>query len=230
MDFKKYITLSYDDGVTQDIRFVELLNKYNMKATFNINSGLLGQAGTLTNHKGVKVSHNKIKKEDLKSIYSGHEVAVHTLTHPRLPELSKDEVIKQVEEDRLALESLNKSEVVGMAYPCGGVNYNEEVANIIKENTGVKYARTIVTTGSFSVPENLYILHPTAHHLEFEKLYKLADEFLALPPQEKSVFYIWGHSYEFDFDDTWGEFEEFLKYISNKKDVYYGTNKEVLDI
>ncbi len=37
----KYLTFSYDDGVTQDIRLIELFNKYGMKATFNINSGLL---------------------------------------------------------------------------------------------------------------------------------------------------------------------------------------------
>ena len=36
----KALTFSYDDGVEQDIRFVELLNKYNMKGTFNLNGGL----------------------------------------------------------------------------------------------------------------------------------------------------------------------------------------------
>ena len=43
----KAVTFSYDDGVTQDIRLVELLNKYGLKATFNINSGFLGQRGIL---------------------------------------------------------------------------------------------------------------------------------------------------------------------------------------
>ncbi|HNX14524.1 MAG TPA: polysaccharide deacetylase, partial [Oscillospiraceae bacterium] len=32
---KKAVTFSYDDGVTQDIRLIELFNKYGMKATFN---------------------------------------------------------------------------------------------------------------------------------------------------------------------------------------------------
>ena len=39
----KAITFSYDDGVTQDIRLIELLNKYNLKCTFNINSELLSK-------------------------------------------------------------------------------------------------------------------------------------------------------------------------------------------
>ena len=36
----KVLTLSYDDGVVQDIRLIEILNKYGIKATFNINTGL----------------------------------------------------------------------------------------------------------------------------------------------------------------------------------------------
>ena len=37
---KKAITFSYDDGVTQDVRLIELLNKYGLKSTFNLNSEL----------------------------------------------------------------------------------------------------------------------------------------------------------------------------------------------
>ena len=44
---KKAITFSYDDGVLQDRRLVEILNKYGLKATFNINSELLGTKNTL---------------------------------------------------------------------------------------------------------------------------------------------------------------------------------------
>jgi peptidoglycan/xylan/chitin deacetylase (PgdA/CDA1 family) len=39
---KKALTFSYDDGVLQDIRLIELFNKYGMKATFNLNSEKLG--------------------------------------------------------------------------------------------------------------------------------------------------------------------------------------------
>ena len=41
----KYVTFSFDDGVTQDKRLVELLDKYGLKATFNLNSSLLGLKG-----------------------------------------------------------------------------------------------------------------------------------------------------------------------------------------
>ena len=34
----KVFTLSYDDGVEQDVRFLELLRAYEVKATFHLNS------------------------------------------------------------------------------------------------------------------------------------------------------------------------------------------------
>ena len=40
---KKAVTFSFDDGVTQDIRLIEILNKYGLKGTFNLNSGLMAK-------------------------------------------------------------------------------------------------------------------------------------------------------------------------------------------
>ena len=225
---KKAITFSYDDGVTQDIRFVELLNKYGLKCTFNLNSELLSHKGMLIRN-GQRISHYKIHKEDVKDLYDGHEVAVHTLTHPNLTRCDDAEVIRQVETDRLNLSEMVGYEVVGMAYPCGGVNNDDRVADLIKKNTGVKYSRTITTTGSFDLQENLYRFNPTAYHLDFEDMMRLGEKFMELIPETPKIFYIWGHSYEMDFGaDYWVKLEAFFKLISNKDDIFYGTNKEVL--
>ena len=225
---KKAITFSYDDGVTQDIRLIELLNKYGLKCTFNLNSELLSQKGMLI-REGQRISHYKVHPEDVKDIYDGHEVAVHTLTHPNLTRCDDAEVIRQVETDRLNLSRLVGYEVVGMAYPCGGVNNDDRVAELIKKNTGVRYSRTITTTGSFDLQENLYRFNPTAFHLDFDELMRLGASFIELKPETPKIFYIWGHSYEMDYGaDYWVKLEEFFKLISNKDDIFYGTNKEVL--
>ena len=224
----KYLTFSYDDGVTQDVRLVELFNKYGMKATFNINSGLLGREGALV-REGVNVSHNKVNPEDVKHIYAGHEVAAHTLTHPKLPELDECEIIRQVEHDRLKLSELCGYEVVGLAYPGGGVNYDSRVSGIVRANTGIKYCRTIVSNGSFLRQENLYEFKPTAHHhASMDALFSLGEKFLSLDSKEDAIFYVWGHAYEFDIHDSWARFEEFLQMMSAKQDVVYATNKEAL--
>ena len=224
----KAVTFSYDDGVTQDIRLIELLNKYGLKSTFNLNSELLGKSGMLK-REGQRIAHYKVSPNDVKKVYEGHEVAVHTLTHPNLTQCDEVEIIRQVEEDRLTLSELAGYEVIGMAYPCGGVNNDDRVAKIIKENTGVLYSRTITCNNSFDIQDNLYRFNPTAFHINFENVMNLGREFLDMKTDTKKVFYVWGHSYEMDCgSDYWVRLEEFFKLISGHEDIYYGTNKEVL--
>ena len=119
-----------------------------------------------------------------------------------------------------------------MAYPCGGVNNDDRVAKIIKENTGIKYARTITCNNSFDVQENLYRFSPSVYYMNKNKAFRLAEEFINMKADKPQIFYIWGHTYEMDYCDkkqmTWELFDDFCKLISNKSDVFYGTNKEVL--
>lgn len=224
----KAITFSYDDGVTQDKRLIDIFNKYGLKATFNINSELLGLENTLV-REGKVVNHIKIKKSELKEVYRGHEVAVHTLTHPNLTQLDESEIIRQVEDDRKNLEAFVDYDVVGMAYPCGGINNNDYVAEVLKNNTLIKYSRTITSTHNFDLQENLLRFNPTVHHNEeLDTMFKLAEIFINLNADKPQIFYIWGHSYEFDIDNTWDRFEEFCRLVSNKDDIFYGTNREIL--
>ena len=225
----KAVTFSYDDAVTQDIRFINLLNKYGLKCTFNLNSELLGKPNMLA-REGMPISHYKIHPRDVAKVYEGHEVAVHTLTHPNLTQIADDaEVIRQVEKDRQRLSELAGYEVIGMAYPCGGVNNDERVAKLIRENTGVKYSRTITSTHSFDPQENLYQFNPSVYSMEYDKMMELGRKFIELKPETPQIFYIWGHTYEMDFEsDNWVKMEEFFKLISGHDDIFYGTNKEVL--
>lgn len=222
----KAFTLSYDDGVTQDIRLIELINKYNLKCTFNLNSELLGKSGMLVRN-NQRVSHYKIAPEDVKKIYDGHEVAVHTLTHPDLTKLDDAEIIRQVEEDRKNLEKLVGYDVVGMAYPGGVVD--DRVADVIKNNTNIKYCRTIINTESFDIQDNLYQFKPNAYHImDTERLFEMGRKFLELKPDKPQIFYVWGHAYEMDFMNAWNTLEAFFEMMSNRDDIFYGTNADVL--
>ena len=43
------------------------------------------------------------------------------------------------------------------------------------------------------------------------------------------MMYVWGHSYEFTDRDNWNVMEDFLKLVSNREDVWYATNIEIVD-
>lgn len=227
----KAITFSYDDGMTQDVRMIELLNKYNLKATFNINSGSLGRNIIATRKdSGRKVARYRIHADDVKYVYEGHELAAHTLTHPRLTELEDAEVIRQVEQDRLQISDLAGYEVVGFAYPCSSPNHNDRVVKLIRENTGVKYARTVLLTDSFDPQEDLFQFKPHLHDVaNMERMEEVTRRFVEMETDKPQILYIWGHSYEMDFtDEKWTQLEQMFAYLANRDDIFYGTNKEIL--
>ena len=220
---KKAVTLSYDDGVTQDLKLIEILNRYGMKATFNLNSGGLG--GRFSNYiEGVLVYRDKVFAHDVKAIYQGHEVASHTLNHPDLTKLEEDEIVYQVEEDRRRLSELVDYEIRGFAYPCGYVD--ERVISVLKEKTGIRYARSVRITEDFLPQTDLYDMAFTTRNFG-DNFLKLARDFVELKTDEPRIFSVWGHAYEFDWKKNWHVFEEFCKIISSRDDIFYGTNSEV---
>ena len=223
----KTITFSYDDGVIQDQRLVNLFNKYDLKATFNLNSAL-GGACTLNSHQGVPYTHARLHPVEFPRLYAGHEVAAHTLTHPHLSRLSDEEVIREVEQDRLRLSEVMGYEVVGMAYPYGDGSVSPQVVELIRRHSGVRYSRLTVPTYSFEPQSDLLNFHPTVHHCDWNRLFELGHEFIRLQPDSPKLFYIWGHAYEFDTDNSWDRFEEFLKLIARRDDIRYCTNAEAL--
>ena len=222
----KALTFSFDDGVVQDRRTVELLNKYGLKATFNINSGYLGLPNRLIRN-DVEVDHSKVEASEVGTLYRGHEVAVHTLTHPGLYDISDEALIRQVEEDRRALSTLAGYTVEGMAYPFG--HCNRHIADVIGQNTGVRYSRTVNDTKSFDLQEDLLLFNPTVYYIDVAEMFRLGEEFLTLQPDRPKLFYVWGHTYEMDANYiSWEKFEEFCAMMAGKDDIFYGTNAECL--
>lgn len=223
----KALTFSYDDGVLQDKRLIDIFNKYNLKATFNLNSERFGMEAHLV-REGVEVEHFKVNAHDVKSLYKGHEVAAHTLTHPGLCKLSEEEIIYQVEQDRLNLSRLVDYDVCGMAYPGGGTNHDDRVVDIVREHTKIDYARTILCTYDFEPQKDLHRFKPTVYHMEFDKMFELGEAFLNATPNSPQIYYVWGHSYEFDIANTWDKFEAFCEMMSGCEDIFYGTNRQIL--
>lgn len=214
---KKALTLSYDDGVKQDIRLIEILNKHGVKATFNLNSGCYAKDG----------SARRMTKEMATEVYTncGHEIAIHAYSHPFLETLPAAEVAYEILEDRRCLEEQFGGIIRGMAYPYG--TYNDTVVDILK-NSGILYARTTAATRKFDIPTDWLRLPSTCHHND-QNLMPLAEKFLNYNREKAILFYLWGHSYEFDDNDNWNVIEDFCEYIGGKDDVWYATNIEIFE-
>lgn len=223
----KAVTFSYDDGVSQDLRLIELFNRYGVKATFNLNAGLLGIRGTVeTGEK--KASHDKLPKEELPAVYKGHEPASHGQLHCCMYGMDAGRCTQEILSCRTQLESIFQKPLTGFAYAFGAVNDTIRRALV---SCGISYGRTIRSTHSFDIPEDFLMWDPTCHH-DDKQLFPLADSFLSdenyfsfFSPAK--LFYVWGHSYEFDQNDNWNRMETFLQKVSGHEDVWYASNGEI---
>lgn len=220
----KVLTLSYDDGGVQDIRLIEIMNKYGLKGTFNINSGLYTAEDKVRDR-----FYGRLKLSEARQLYlnSGHEVAMHGLTHPFLEQLDSSEVVYEITEDRKNIENQFGTIARGFAYPYG--TYNDSVVDILGK-CGISYARTVNSTFRFDFPQNWLLLNPTCHH-NYDKLNELITKFVEAPHRFgcAEMFYLWGHSFEFDDNNNWEIFENFAKYASGHEHIWYATNIEVFD-
>ena len=221
----KALTLSYDDGVEQDVRLLEIMKQHGLKGTFNLNSGLYAADGTVYPEGHI---HRRMTKKQCVDLYkdSGMEVAVHGLTHPFLEQLPSNQCVQEILLDRVNLEQEYDQIVRGMAYPYG--TYSDTVVEILRQ-CGIAYARTVISTGAFDIPTDWLRLPATCHHND-ERLMTLAHKFAEEAPNRTPwLFYLWGHSYEFEANDNWKVMEEFAEYIGGREDVWYATNIEVYD-
>ncbi|MFA6930687.1 MAG: polysaccharide deacetylase family protein [Lentisphaeria bacterium] len=203
----KALTMSYDDGVPEDRRLVEIFNRYGIRGTFHLNSGRQGDS-TL---------------EDAAVLYQGHEVSCHSKNHFSLDRIPGICVLQQLLEDRQKLESLVGYPVRGLSYPNGA--FNTEILPRLS-NVGIVYSRTTISTGHFALPDDWLRWNPTCHHND--DLAGKAERFKALK-SALNVFYVWGHSYEFERQKTWERIEGFCHDISGQQDIWYATNIEIYD-
>ncbi len=221
--YRKALTFSYDDGIEQDRKLVEIFNKYGMKATFNLNTGIQTPESNFE-IEGVYIK--RMKQEGLEELYRGHEIATHGLTHAAPTGMTKEQLDKEFLTDMSNIERIYGTYPVGMAYAYGCVD--DEVVKYLK-SIGIKYGRTVEASHSFEIPKEPLKLKATCHH-DDDMLFELAEKFLKAEPKENEqmLFYVWGHSYEFDVNNNWDRIEEFCKMMSGKADIFYGTNRECL--
>lgn len=210
----KAFTMSYDDGREQDRRFVEIINTYGLKASFHLNSGLLDKEGY-------------VRSDEVASLYDGHEVACHTVNHPRLPLSGLDTVAHELTRNRADLESLVGYPVRGFSYPCGGHNHDHRIAALLPA-LGIAYGRTLHNDRAYRLPCDRHRWASTCHHND--DLPGWTGKFAELKPgNEAQLFFVWGHSYEFDRQGNWDLLHELGARLGGDDTVWFATVIEIAD-
>lgn len=219
----KALTLSYDDGVRQDKRLLQIMQQHGLKGTFNINSECYAKEGDTRG--------DRMSRSEAVALFrdSGMEVAVHAAHHPFLEQLPENLCTWEILNDRKNLEADFGGFIRGMAYPFGTTS--DSVVASLKQ-CGIAYARSTLATEGFGIPTDWLRLRATCHHAN-PRLMELAEKF-AKQQNERGpmLFYLWGHSYEFDYDkphNNWAVIEDFAAYMGGRVDIWYATNIEIYD-
>lgn len=221
----KALTLSYDDGVEQDIQLIRLMEQYSFKGTFNLNAGLFAPADKVYEPGHI---HRRLPLSKIKEVYSSSqvEVACHGFKHLRMERLQGADAMNEIIQDRRGLEALFGRMIPGMAYAYG--TYNDQAVQVLKL-AGIRYARTVESTEQFDIPTDWLRMPATCHHKN-PRLMELAERFRDLEVKSfPKLFYLWGHSYEFEKDNNWQVIEDFFKEMQDLPDVWYATNIEIYD-
>lgn len=221
---KKTFTLSYDDGLLDDIRLMDLMDKYGIKGTFNVSSALYCEEGKDPGTRWPRLTKSQALKEyDRENV----EVAVHGLAHRDFCKITEAQLYLEIAEDRANLEREYGYVVKGAAYPYG--TWNERAIHALAHN-GIKYCRTVQCDQSFRLPsKNEWLcLKSTCHH-NVPNLMELAKTFVESDFTDCKMFYVWGHTAEFRNNDNWDVIEELLEYMAERGDIWYATNIEICE-
>lgn len=223
----KAYTMSYDDGVAQDVRFSDIITKYGLKCTFNLNTDM---------DRGLTAEQIRAYSLD-----RGHEIAVHGANHRACGLVRAIDGIKDVLKCRVQLEKTFGIIIRGMAYPDSGITRfinGADYENIKRYLTDldIAYSRTLGgDNNSFMMPDDWHAWMPTAHH-DNPKIMEYIDEFVNIDCGKlygsqvwPRLFYQWGHSYEFDINDNWEHLEDICRAVSGHEDIWYATNSEIYE-
>lgn len=220
MAYKKYFTLSYDDNGPHDRRFVEMLNYYGLKCTFNCNSGFTPKEKNL---------EDRVSFDEMPILYKGHEVAGHGWHHGRYSEMTEEQIEEDITKDLELLEEVMGYKIKGFAYPFG--TYNPFCVDVLRKN-GIVYSRTCSTLFNFDVPKNPLESTNTCHH-SWSGLPEKIEEFInAEPTDGDMLLYVWGHTIDIANGgeySNWEYIEKIFKRLSGHKDIEYVTNLQFFE-
>jgi len=217
---KVYVTQIWDDAILNDLRLIQILKKYNAKATFAVD------AGNLTNERQPNAwvvsgnTYGKVSIDDIKKIYSEFEVACHGLSHKALTSLTGSALTYDIAESKRLLELWLNRPVKGFVYP--GCPYDEVSKNAVK-NAGFTWARTCERAPDFCSNTDPFEFRTTVAFnsstfwQEFNRIKATGG-----------VFSFWGHTF-FTTEAQWADIEAKIAQLSQDPAVVWMNTSDIFD-
>lgn len=154
---------SWDDGYLLDLKVADLLDRYGVKGTFYICPAAQHTAEMLS-------------KDQIKALSSRHTIGAHSMTHPKLTQISPEEAFKEICESKKWVEEVTGKPCTAFCYPYGAVN---NAVQQCVQDAGFTDARTtedlaFSATDRFLQPITLQIA-PFPVRMRFHPLWKVLD-------------------------------------------------------
>jgi peptidoglycan/xylan/chitin deacetylase (PgdA/CDA1 family) len=131
------VFVTFDDGYLDNFRHAKpLLDEFNIPATFFISTKYLGGTFPASAEDIPMMNSDQIRKLS----HAGHEIASHTVSHPKLPTLSDQEIKKELSKSQERLKKITSDPITSFAYPSG--QYDERIIEILKDS---HYERAFTT-------------------------------------------------------------------------------------
>ena len=211
----KQFVFAIDDGTVFDKKVIDIFNKYGIRATFNLNSGLQDYVWFKD-----WLEVRRLRLEENKSIYDGHEVASHSLTHPYLTSLSDEDVYREVKEDIENLRHIFCRDIESFSFPFDG--YDERTINAIK-SLGITHVILPAIDDSFHRPIDTFHIKATSWNIDdaLNKVRRFIED------EQAELFVYLSHSYDYEYEGNYDKLEELCQIVSSNKDIIIINVKDI---
>lgn len=186
---KKWIMLTFDDGYKDNYENAfPILKKYQFKGIIYVLDGIEYNKWDVDNPGNPEKRFTLMNQEELLEMQNyGIEFGGHTSTHPRLADLSIENVKSEIINSKSNIEKTIGRELLSFAYPYGSLN--EEVKKIPQE-AGYKFA-VATDSGSIVFSDDLFEIRrigifPTNNLFNFKRKVSGKYNFIKVKREEKS--------------------------------------------
>jgi len=154
------VVITFDDGFEDNVtKVLPLLRKCSAKATFFISTGFIGKR-----YLGQKM----VSKKQIVDLYENNmEIGSHTVNHVNLNNSSNEEVRRELEVSKEALEEIIDGKVLSFSYPYG--SYNPSVVDICKKigySSACSLLYDFFIKNFFILPRMVVFPYDTTHDIQ----------------------------------------------------------------